>query len=150
MKTKDIVCGLCIVGLSALLYTQTTSSAEPVFADEIDPMQYPRYLIYLLGIMGIALAGKGLVASGGNANANIPIFTRHTVGVMAVLVLYAALFVTLGFFVTSVATCFAIALIMGYRKLPLLAGASLLSIVLIWLMYLYILRIPLPAGSLFG
>ena len=38
---------------------------------------------------------------------------------------------------------------MGYRRLPLLTGASVLSVVLIWLMYVYILRIPLPSGSLF-
>ncbi|HIV99864.1 MAG TPA: tripartite tricarboxylate transporter TctB family protein [Candidatus Desulfovibrio intestinipullorum] len=147
MKTQDVLCGGLLVGLSVVLFAQTTGSTGPVFADDIDPMQYPRALIILLGVMGALLAGKGLFARA--ERTDMPIFTRHTLGVMAVLILYAAFFITLGFFITSVLACLGIALIMGYRRLPLLTGASVLSVVLIWLMYVYILRIPLPSGSLF-
>ena len=76
MKTQDVLCGGLLVGLSVVLFAQTTGSTGPVFADDIDPMQYPRALIILLGVMGALLAGKGLFARA--ERTDMPIFTRHT------------------------------------------------------------------------
>ena len=148
MKKQDVISGVLLVALSALLYTQTaTSSGDIMFEDDIDPMKYPRMLVYLLGLLGLLLAGRGLALK--EVVSEIPIFSRRTMGIMAVLLIYAAIFTTVGFFVSSLLASFAVAFIMGWRRLPVLALSCLLAVVAIWLLFTYILRIPLPVGTLF-
>ncbi len=147
MKKQDVISGALLVALSVLLYTQTSSSGDLMFEDDIDPMKYPRMLVYLLGFLGLLLAGRGLMLK--EVPSEIPIFSRRTLGIMAVLVVYAAIFTTVGFFVSSALAGFAVAFIMGWRKLVVLAASSVFSVVVIWLLFTYILRIPLPVGTLF-
>lgn len=148
MKKQDVISGVLLMGLSAVLYTQTlVDPSEIMFEDDIDPMKYPRLLILLLAFLGALLAGKGLCLA--PVVSSIPIFSRRTMGIMAVLLLYAAVFTTVGFFVSSFVAAFAVAFIMGWRRLPLLAAICALSMVVIWLLFTYILRIPLPTGTLF-
>ncbi len=148
MKKQDVISGALLVALSALLYTQTsTPSSDMMFEDDIDPMKYPRMLVYLLGVLGLMLAGKGLILK--EVVSEIPIFSRRTVGIIAVLLIYAGIFTTVGFFVSSLLASFAVAFIMGWRRLFVLAASCVMAVVVIWLLFTYILRIPLPVGTLF-
>lgn len=147
MKKQDVISGALLVALSVLLYTQTSSSGDLMFEDDIDPMKYPRMLVLILGALGLILAGKGLMLK--EVVSDVPIFSRRTVGIMAVLVAYAAVFTTVGFFVSSAVAGFAVAFIMGWRRLGVLAASCVFSVVVIWLLFTYILRIPLPVGTLF-
>ena len=148
MKKEDVISGVLLMGLSAVLYTQTlVDPSEIMFEDDIDPMKYPRMLIALLALLGAVLAGKGLRLAG--TVSAVPIFSRRTLSVMAVLFLYAAVFTTVGFFVSSFAAAFAVAFIMGWRRIPALIAVCGFSMVVIWLLFTYILRIPLTVGTLF-
>lgn len=148
MKKDDVISGVLLMGLSGVLYMQTlVDPSEIMFEDDIDPMKYPRLLILLLAFLGAVLAGKGLRLA--PVVSAVPVFSRRTLGVMAVLLLYAAVFTTVGFFVSSFIAAFAVSFIMGWRRLPVLAAVCGLSMVVIWLLFTYILRIPLPAGTLF-
>jgi len=62
MKKQDVVSGTLLIALSVLLYTQTVAPSDAViFEDDIDPMKYPRLLVLILGLLGVVLAGKGLM-----------------------------------------------------------------------------------------
>ena len=148
MKKEDVISGVLLMGLSAVLYTQTlVDPSEIMFEDDIDPMKYPRLLILILAILGALLALRGLKLE--KVVSSVPIFSRRTLGIMAVMLVYAAIFTTVGFFVSSFIAGFAVAFIMGWRRLPILAAVCGLSVVVIWLLFTYLLRIPLPVGTLF-
>ncbi len=148
MNTRDVTSGALFLGLSVIFYTQTlTSPEESIYISEVDPMLYPRALVLLMGAMGAWLGIRGLLAK--PVDGDFPVFTKRTVGIAIILLLYAALFNTLGFFITSVLACYGIACVMGYRKFLFLGFFCVLAVVLVWFMYIYILRIPLPVGTLF-
>lgn len=148
MKKQDVVSGTLLIALSVLLYTQTVAPSDAViFEDDIDPMKYPRLLVLTLGLLGVVLAGKGLMLR--DAEQGIPVFSLRTLGVMAVLLVYAAIFTTAGFFLSSFIAGVAVAFIMGWHRFPILAVSFVLSLAVIWLLFTYVLRIPLPAGTLF-
>ena len=95
MKKQDVISGVLLMGLSAVLYTQTlVDPSEIMFEDDIDPMKYPRLLILLLAFLGALLAGRGLCLA--PVVSAVPIFSRRTLGIMAVLLVYAAVFTTVG------------------------------------------------------
>lgn len=147
MKTRDVVGGAVLMAVSAVLFTQLTGVEEVVFEDDIDPMQYPRYLVVLLALMGALLAGRGLTLR--EEAGDIPIFSRRTFGIMAVLLAYAVIFTSAGFVISSFLAGSAVALIMGWRRLPLLVALYALAVAAIWVLFIHILRIPLPMGALF-
>ncbi len=148
MKKQDVISGILCVGLSLILYTQTfTSDAVIVFEDNINPMQYPRALIALLAFLGSILTIRGLLQK--EDKTDIPIFSRRTLGIMVLLLVYAAIFNATGFFVSSVIACFGVSVVMGWRRLGILFAACIVALILIWALYTYILRIPLPTGTLF-
>lgn len=150
MTIRDVASGLALLGLGALLFSQTfVEGSEIVFEDDVDPMQYPRLLTILLMGLGLFIAGKGLAGKGTGDKGDFPVFTRRTLGVMLVLLAYGLSFTSLGFFISSAVAFFVLAVIMGWRRLPTLALVCLATMTFIWFLYTWILRIPLPSGSIF-
>ncbi len=147
MKTRDVACGICLVCLSGVLWMQTFPQEGGIsFDDDIDPMLYPKILIGVLAALGAMIAARGFFAEQGKASF---VFTKRTAGVSLVLAAYAALFTTLGFFLSSLLGGAGIAFIFGWRKPFSLAAVMLGSSAAIWVLFTHILRIPLPSGIFF-
>ncbi len=144
---RDFVSGIALIILSGILFSQTLGGGIILFEDDIDPMIYPRVLTVMLAVLGGLVSFRGLRA--GVTPPDIPVFTRRTVGVALVLLIYAGVFNSLGFALSSVFAGCSVAFIMGWRRpVPLLA-VNIIAVALIWVLFVKGLRIPLPTGTLF-
>lgn len=149
MRKNDVACGLVLAGIAGVLWTQTIPEAGGVaFQDDVDPLLYPRIIIALLGILGLALAFRGGFAKDGGSGQGA-IFTRRTIGISACLACYAAVFTTLGFFLSSLFGGASVAWMFGWRKPVSLMAVALGSVAVIWFLFTKVLRIPLPSGIFF-
>ena len=141
--------GGLLVALAIGLYTQTFTTANfAVGPDSIDPMAYPRVLLYVLMACGviIALAPSASACAQGDG---IPMISSRIVLTSVVLVAYALLVNVLGFVVSSFCASAACAVVMGWRRIPLLLGVNALGMLLFWGFFRFVLKIPLPQGLLF-
>ena len=141
----NILNGLCVAGVAVLLLSQTFGSENFIKTEGIHPMDYPRFLICMLLGIAVFIAIKPAGTDNGNS---IPIVTRRTVFMSLSFVLYALLFETTGFAVSSFFGILFCALIMGYKRYWLLCGYSVIGCAGIWLLFTYTLKIQLPAGTI--
>ena len=143
------VSGLLFIGIGLVLLSQTFGLEGDFFDDGIHPFTYPRLLVYALLVLGaiIALTGKGKPDK-----TPFPIFNWRSVGLGLTVLLYAATFSTVGFLVSSFAASVACGVIMGWgntlRRCLILAVVNAIVLGLVWVLFWRILRIPLPAGTL--
>lgn len=146
---RDFLSGMAVAALGALLVWQTTGHGIILFEDDIDPMLYPRIIASILCGIGLLVAGRALVRRIPATADDIPLFTRRTVGISAVLLLYAGLFPLVGFAVSSFLAGCAVALIMGWRRPLSLVVVNIAAVVCLWFLFTRGLRIALPGGTLF-
>ena len=144
---RDFISGIALIIVSAVLFSQTLGGGIILFEDDIDPMIYPRVITVMLGILGAVISLRGLRRGAGAPD--MPVFTRRTVGVAVVLLVYAAVFNRLGFALSSVFAGCSVAFIMGWRRPLPLAAVNIVAVALIWALFVKGLRIPLPTGTLF-
>lgn len=145
---RDFFSGMAVAALGALLVWQTTGRGIILFEDDIDPMLYPRIIAAILCGIGLLVAGRALVRRI-PAAADIPLFTRRTVGISVVLLLYAGFFPLVGFAVSSFLAGCAVAMLMGWRRPLSLVVVNIAAVACLWLLFTKGLRIALPGGTLF-
>lgn len=148
---RDFISGIALIIVSAVLFSQTLGGGIILFEDDIDPMIYPRVITVMLGILGAVISLRGLRrgAGGGAGAPDMPVFTRRTVGIAVVLLVYAGVFNSLGFALSSIFAGCSVAFIMGWRRPIPLAAVNIVAVALIWALFVKGLRIPLPTGTLF-
>ena len=144
---RDFISGIALIIVSAVLFSQTLGGGIILFEDDIDPMIYPSVITVMLGILGAVISLRGLRRGAGAPD--MPVFTRRPVGVEIILLVYAAVFNSLGFALSSVFAGCSVAFIMGWRRPLPLAAVNIVAVALIWALFVKGLRIPLPTGTLF-
>ena len=148
ISTINLAAGAGLVALSLVLLTQVPLSTGPSYGTEdIDPMLYPRVLLYALLGCGaiIALLPSASACSQGDG---IPFATWRTFSSAAVIVAYALLVNVAGFMTASFLASTALALIMGWRQWLTLLWINLAGMVVFWLLFRHVLKIVLPSGCL--
>ena len=141
--SRNMLSGLSLVLVALILYTQTHSMENAFLTEGIHPMDYPRFLLGLLGLLGLIIAFKPSASACSTGEGTAPITSRTPLMLLA-LSLYAVLFVTLGFFIASVIGASCCAVVMGWRRYGLLLAVNLVGIACIWALFTYGLKIPLP------
>ena len=148
LSTTNLATGAGLVTLSLLLLTQVPLSTGPSFgAEDIDPMLYPRILIYALlgcGLMIALLPSSGACAQ----NSGMSFISLRSLLTSGVIVAYALLVDVLGFMTASLLASMSLAVVMGWRKWPSLIAINLVGMVLFWLLFRHVLKIVLPLGCL--
>lgn len=144
---KDVICGILVAIGSAVFMSQAFSSKDALVAEGIHPMDYPRVLIGVLFFLGVLIAVKPS-ASACAAKDKIPIISRRTVAMSAVLTFFAAMLDLVGFAASAFVCSSLCAAIMGWRRLLFLAGVNAVGCFCIWALFTYGLKIPLPPGTI--
>ena len=143
---NNMLNGLCLAGVALILLSQAHSKEGVLVTEGIHPMDYPRFLLFMLLGLSVLVAVKP--AKPGEDTGGIPIVSRRTVSMCLSFVLYALLFETAGFAVSAFLGMALCALIMGYRRYGMLCASCVISCVCVWLTFTYALKIQLPAGTI--
>ena len=141
----NLISGLVIIAIGLILLSQS-ASPEGLMEGDIDPMAYPRFLVWVfMGMGGLVILSPAKKSS----ESDLPFFSLRTAAVAASLVAYGVLVGYIGFGVTSFLAACSIAWAMGWRKPKSLILSNLIGVACIWCMFNYVLSIPLPKGILF-
>ena len=142
----NLISGLVIIAIGLVLLSQSASKEAISLGDDIDPMAYPRFLVWLfMGLGGLIIISPSKKTS----ENDLPFFSARTAAVAISLVAYGVLVGYIGFGVTSFLAACSIAWSMGWRKPKSLILSNLIGVACIWCMFNYVLSIPLPKGILF-
>lgn len=141
----NLISGLVIIAIGLILLSQS-ASPEGLMEGDIDPMAYPRFLVWVfMGMGGLVILSPAKKSS----ESDLPFFSKRTAAVAISLVSYGVLVGYIGFGVTSFLAACSIAWAMGWRKPKSLILSNLIGVACIWCMFNYVLSIPLPKGILF-
>lgn len=141
----NLISGLVIIAIGLILLSQS-ASPEGLMEGDIDPMAYPRFLVWVfMGMGGLVILSPAKKSS----ESDLPFFSKRTAAVAISLVAYGVLVGYIGFGVTSFLAACSIAWAMGWRKPKSLILSNLIGVACIWCMFNYVLSIPLPKGILF-
>lgn len=142
---SNIINGIFVLFVSVALFFQTTGKKDAFITEGIHPMDYPRALIIILLILGVFIA---FTKSNETKGDRIPIVTRRTISMCLSLILFGILFEKIGFALCAFGSMMLSGVIMGYRRHLFLCCISAISCACIWIVFTYILKIPLPAGTI--
>ncbi len=150
MKRNDIVFGVVFACLGIFIFTQTFSYPS-LEKGHPGPGLFPNLLAVLFIAFGVALILKTKKSSAAEEeNANLPVNRKvsNALSVLGVIVVYVSVVDRIGFLVTSALLLF---ILMKKLGAPVLRSAisSVAITVFIDVMFLKILRVPLPPG-IFG
>lgn len=145
LSRSNIFNGIFVLFVSVLLFFRTTGKEDAFTTEGIHPMDYPRALIFLLFILGILIA---FTKSKKTEEDRIPIVTRRTISMCISLIFFAILFEKIGFALCAFGGMMLCGIIMGYRRFVLLTCVSAISCACIWIVFTYVLKIPLPTGTI--
>ncbi|WP_110654830.1 tripartite tricarboxylate transporter TctB family protein [Salinicola halimionae] len=138
----DRVLSLLLLGLAAFVAVQAWQLQVPFSYDPLGPKAVPLMLAGLLAILAVVL----FVRPGASGEWPTGALLLRLVFTMAVLGFYAALFINLGFLVTTALVSIVIAWLFGATPLKAVVGGLLLALGS-YLLFTYGLGISLPTGS---
>ena len=145
LSRNNCICGLAVIAFGLFLLSQASLPEGALVSEGIHPMDYPRFLIFLLCALGVLIIlGIGSTPE----KKGIPIVTRRTVTMCGCFILFALLFNTAGFAFSSFVATTLCALIMGYKRYGVLLAVSAFGNGCIWVLFTYGLKIPLPVGTM--
>ena len=149
MKKYNV--GISIVLLAVSVATFVAASALPASNDaSIGPGSWPKVLAVLLGILSILLLIQSLGdKSGREAPFHAgPELKRVGVGIL-ILAAFCALLYFVGFMIAAAFMIPAVMLLMGEKRIPVLAGVDVGVLVAVLVIFSVALKLPLPQGILF-
>lgn len=142
----NLIGGIAIVVIGLVLLSQAQPEAFLTPAGGVNPMEYPRALLYVFITVGVLTAFS---PARKRSPDDLPFFSLRTAAVAVILVLYALLVTRLGFAVTSFLAACGIAWAMGWRKPRSLILVNLAGVGCIWFLFNSVLHLKLPAGIFF-
>lgn len=146
LSRQNVICGVIVIVVNMLLYTQTSIRSDAV-VEGMQAMDYPKVLIVLLMMLGAGIIVYP--STGTEGDADIPLLSQRTCILICGLILYAYLLDVIGFSVSSFCMATLTSYTMGWRRLPPLLLCNMLGVAVIWALFRYVLKIPLPTGYLF-
>ena len=149
MKKYNV--GISIILLAVSAATFAGASALPASSDaSIGPGTWPKILAILLGILSILLLIQSLGdKSGQEAPFHAgPELKRVGVGIL-ILAAFCALLYFVGFMIAAAFMIPAVMLLMGEKRIPVLAGVDVGVLVAVFVIFSVALKLPLPQGILF-
>ncbi|WP_110644033.1 tripartite tricarboxylate transporter TctB family protein [Salinicola sp. CPA57] len=138
----DRILSLLLLGLAAFVAVQAWQLQVPFSYDPLGPKAVPLMLAGLLAVLAIVL----FVRPGASGDWPTGALLLRLVFTMAVLGAYAALFINLGFLVTTALVSIVIAWLFGATPVKAVVGGLLLALGS-YLLFTYGLGISLPTGS---
>lgn len=139
-----------LIGVAILLLIPSQVAATPSVRTRTSPAFIPRVVAVLLIAAGVAML---VVAFAGREKQKQATFERQgtmrVVAAMLLLLAYSMLFATVGFVVTSALFLAVFSVMFGARSVFKIAAAAVCVPIVVWLLFEYVFRVPLPHGLLF-
>ena len=139
-----------LIGTAVLLLLPVQVAVAPTVQTRVSPAFLPRVVAIGLIVCGVAMFGLSFL---GRTREKAVAFGRvETIRVSAavlLLVSYAVLFNRVGFVVTSAVFLATFSYVFGARSVLKIGTAAVSVPVAVWLVFEYVLHVPLPHGLLF-
>lgn len=157
--TKDLLSGVVLLAVAGTYYAWSTQIADSTLSDEIGAGGLPQVLSVILAILGLCLIGRTLIAArlshakAGDAadndeddrNAPLP----RAVGFLLFGAAYIFLLPFLGYIISTALLIGAIALYEGAPRTWVVAAAAIGGGIFYWAIFVKLLGVNQPMGSLF-
>ena len=144
-RIQDLVIGILVVALGVFMWMQT------VVEDMADQSkQFSRFVLGLFILLGVILIVVTLINAKKPAGKEVKIgeFVNPMI-MFAIIVCYALLMNTLGFFPATLLFMPAAMIYMGYKRpLPMICVTIGMNL-FIWVLFVYSLKVRLPKGAAF-
>ncbi|MDQ0305081.1 tripartite tricarboxylate transporter TctB family protein [Ancylobacter polymorphus] len=155
---RDFLSGGVLIALAAAYYIATGTIAESTLSDEIGATGLPRLLAMLLAFIGLALIARTAFVALAARRANVPQIPAEeeegaplprAVGLLLIGGAYVLLLPFLGYFLSVALLIGAVAFYEGAARSWVLPTAALGGATLYWAIFVKLLGVHQPAGSLF-
>jgi cell division protein FtsW (lipid II flippase) len=157
---KDLLSGVVLIAVAGIYYTWSTQIADSTLSDEIGAAGLPQVLAVILVILGLCLVGRTLLSARMNAatagaavdddeeedrNAPLP----RAVGFLLFGAAYVFLLPFVGYIISTALLIAAIALYEGAPRTWVVLAAAAGGGILYWAIFVRLLGVNQPMGSLF-
>ncbi|WP_018388344.1 tripartite tricarboxylate transporter TctB family protein [Ancylobacter sp. FA202] len=155
---RDFLSGGVLIALAAAYYIATGSIAESTLSDEIGATGLPRLLAMLLAFIGLALIARTAFVALAARRANVPQAAAdeeegaplpRAIGLLLIGGAYVVLLPFIGYFLAVALLIAGVALYEGAARSWVLPTAALGGATLYWAIFVKLLGVHQPAGSLF-
>jgi putative tricarboxylic transport membrane protein len=148
---KDVVSGVALVVVAGVYYWASTAIQSSTLEDEFGPSGLPVILAALLGVVGAAVAVRGLVFAPPDSSFEGdegPQLMR-AVGLLGIGFAYVLVVPYLGFVLAIALLIVTVALYEGLKLSWRVPAVALGGAVFLWLLFVKLLGVPQPSGLLF-
>jgi putative tricarboxylic transport membrane protein len=142
MRT-DRIAGGVIALLGAAVALEASTFEVAFLTDPVGPKALPLLTAGILMVCGAVLA----VRPGDEADWPVRAETLRLAGAVLALAVYAVVLPVVGFVPATILVVTALSLLFGGKGVQSVTGATLLSVIL-WYLFVWALRLPLPLGTL--
>ena len=150
-KKRDLLCSVIFLAFGILMFVQSAAIKPLMGSKDLGSGFVPKIIAGCI----IVIAGVKLIMTLTSKKEEKKIENdEDKVGgllTIALLLIYSVLFNTLGFILSTVLYLFAQMLILSderNRKIPLFAVIAVVAPVVIYALFVYVIKMPLPAGLL--
>lgn len=142
--TRAALDRLVLAGFVVLAVLLWSSTADYRGIAQTTSARYVRFLAASFGLLSAAQLLMSWRAP--TARERLDLFGRagRFFGLLAALIAFAAVFETLGFFIPAAVFIPAVALLLGYRNLPIIALSTACVLGGVWLIFVQVLSVNLP------
>lgn len=155
---RDFLSGGVLVALAAAYYIASGSIAESTLSDEIGATGLPRLLAMLLALIGLALLVRTALADLAARRNRVPQVAAEeeegaslprAIGLLLIGGAYVVLLPFIGYFLAVALLIAGVALYEGAARSWVLPTAALGGATLYWAIFVKLLGVHQPAGTLF-
>lgn len=159
---RDLICGVAVLVLAVAYYAAATALPESMLSDETGADGVPRLLAIVLGALGALVAIRAVLgmrpsrSPAGSTASGDPRPNETAAGHLRAggLVLIGIVFVVvapwLGYLIATVTLIFCVAVYSGQRPSLTLAAISLGGGAALWVAFVKLLGVAMPAGLIFA
>jgi putative tricarboxylic transport membrane protein len=152
---SDIYMGILLLVLSVLYWLQADNIQVSVLSGRFGAQELPKMLAVLLAVFSLlmiaqaairSLASRTAAADAQEGERGSAIQIGPALGVLLIGIAYTLLLEILGYPIAIALLLGATAYLMGWRRWPVLIAFSAAGAAILWVVFAYILDIPLPAA----
>jgi putative tricarboxylic transport membrane protein len=140
--SRDLVFGLAALAFAGTYYSLATAIPESALADAVGPQGLPKTYALLLAALAMIL----IVSSRAGRRARNDVPSWRMAGMLGIGVVYVSVVSWLGYVPTLAALILASARCQGRTLTLRLAWISVAGALVLWVLFVLLLRIPQPSG----
>ncbi|QNK87449.1 tripartite tricarboxylate transporter TctB family protein [Sporosarcina sp. resist] len=146
MRIPNMICGLGVLILGSFFYALTFNFPELSVSDT-GPAFMPRIYCGLLILFGLILFIQGVLDKSGKVEKEHT--TRYAIASMGIILLYIIVMPIIGFYISTLLLVFSLLLFSKVRSKIILISVPIGTVLFIFIVFVKLLKVSIPMGSLF-